>query len=310
MTAKGATDSNTRMLSNDDTQHPDVRSSIFESHRVQRQSHINWLRDDPTNGLLAGRRYHPALHCRTPPIMIPTEPDHRHIRSFSGRRGHFTSGQRSAYEKLLPRYEIPVSSTSIDQAAIFGRDAPLVVEIGFGMGETTAAIAQAQPERNFIGIEVYPAGVGSLLRRINEAGLSNLRVIQHDAINVLQDMIAPASLAAVHVFFPDPWPKARHHKRRLIRAEIVELIATRLAPQGVLHCATDWAHYALQMLTVMSSEPRLQNTAGDVHLAEEIESARGFAERPAYRPLTKFERRGLGLGHGVWDVIMKRRIDL
>ena len=122
-------------------------------------------------------------------------------------------------------------------------------------------------------------------------------------------MIAPASLAAVHVFFPDPWPKARHHKRRLIRPEVVKLIATRLAPGGLLHCATDWAHYALQMLTVISAEPQLENTAGNVQLAEDIAIARGFAERPAYRPLTKFERRGLGLGHGVWDVIMKRRTD-
>lgn len=175
------------------------------------------------------------------------------------------------------------------------------------MGESTAAIALAQPERNFLGAEVYPAGVGSLLRRIDEAGLSNLRIIQHDAIDVLTHMILPDSLAAVHVFFPDPWPKARHHKRRLIRPEVVALIASRLAPGGVLHCATDWAHYALQMLQVLSSEPLLENTAGEVRLSEDIAEARGFAERPAYRPPTKFERRGLALGHGVWDLVMTRR---
>ncbi len=309
MTAEAIGDSNTRMLSNRDTPQPAVRSKILRSHRAWQLHGINPLRDNLTTGPLAGRRYHPALHRRLLPIMTSPETDHRHIRSFSGRRGHFTSGQRSAYETLLPLYSIPVSSTCIDSTVMFGRDAPLVLEIGFGMGETTAAIAQAQPERNFIGIEVYPAGVGALLRRIDEAGLSNLRIIQHDAINVLHDMIAPASLAAVHVFFPDPWPKARHHKRRLIRPEVIELIATRLAPGGVLHCATDWAHYALQMLAVMSAEPRLENTAGDVYLAEDIAIARGFADRPSYRPLTKFERRGLGLGHGVWDVIMKRRTD-
>jgi tRNA (guanine-N7-)-methyltransferase len=238
---------------------------------------------------------------------MSSDSDHPHIRSFSGRRGHFTSGQRSAYDTLLPRFSVPYGAAPIATSTIFGRDGPLVLEIGFGMGESTAAIALAQPERNFLGVEVYPAGVGSLLRQIDEAGLSNLRIIQHDAIDVLTHMILPESLAAVHVFFPDPWPKARHHKRRLIRPEVVALIASRLAPGGVLHCATDWAHYALQMLQVLSSEPLLENTAGEVRLSEEIADARGFAERPAYRPPTKFERRGLALGHGVWDLVMTRR---
>ena len=238
---------------------------------------------------------------------MSSDSDHPHIRSFSGRRGHFTSGQRSAYDTLLPRFSVPYGAAPIAATTIFGRDGPLVLEIGFGMGESTAAIALAQPERNFLGAEVYPAGVGSLLRQIDEAGLSNLRIIQHDAIDVLTHMILPESLAAVHVFFPDPWPKARHHKRRLIRPEVVALIASRLAPGGVLHCATDWAHYALQMLQVLSSEPLLENTAGEVRLSEEIADARGFAERPAYRPPTKFERRGLALGHGVWDLVMTRR---
>jgi tRNA (guanine-N7-)-methyltransferase len=243
------------------------------------------------------------------PSTMSSEAEHRHIRSFSGRRGHFTSGQRSAYESLLPTYGIGFSHQPIDGFAVFGRQAPLVLEIGFGMGETTAAIAQAQGHRNFIGVEVYPAGVGALLRRIEESAISNLRIIQHDAVDVLQHMIAPGSLSAVHVFFPDPWPKARHHKRRLIRPEIATLIAHRLEAGGVLHCATDWAHYALQMLSVLSSEPALENTAGAVHVSEDISEARGFAERPDYRPLTKFERRGLGLGHGVWDIVMRRRAD-
>jgi tRNA (guanine-N7-)-methyltransferase len=165
---------------------------------------------------------------------MSSDSDHPHIRSFSGRRGHFTSGQRSAYDMLLPRFSVPYRAEPIVASTIFERDGPLVLEIGFGMGESTAAIALAQPERNFLGVEVYPAGVGSLLRQIDEAGLSNLRIIQHDAIDVLMHMILPASLAAVHVFFPDPWPKARHHKRRLIRPEVVALIASRLAPGGVL----------------------------------------------------------------------------
>ena len=138
-------------------------------------------------------------------------------------------------------------------------------------------------------------------------GLTNVRVIQHDAMDVMRDMIGPDTLAGVHVFFPDPWPKARHHKRRLIRPDFVALIASRIRPGGYLHCATDWAHYALQMLAVLAAEPALANTAGAVNLSDDIELARGFAPRPEYRPLTKFERRGLGLGHGVWDLLFVRR---
>ena len=231
---------------------------------------------------------------------------HPHIRSFSGRRGHFTSGQKIAYESLLPRHGLPFGHQILNPLEAFGRDAPLVVEIGFGMGETTAAIAQANPDCNYLGVEVYPAGVGSLLKRIEEHQLSNIRIIQHDAIEVLQQMIAPASLDRVHVFFPDPWPKARHHKRRLIRPEVAALIASRLKPQGVLHCATDWAHYALQMLAVLSAEPRLANSAPVTRLSEDIAEALGFVERPASRPETKFEKRGLGLGHGVWDLVFHR----
>ena len=169
-----------------------------------------------------------------------------------------------------------------------------VLEIGFGMGGATAAIAAAQPGVDFLGVEVHEPGVGALLKRIGEMGLSNLRIVRHDAVEVLQQMIAPDSLDAVHVFFPDPWPKKRHHKRRLIQPPLVALIASRLAPGGVLHCATDWEPYAEQMLQVLSQEPLLRNTAA------------GYAPRPDYRPLTKFEARGLRLGHGVRDLVFTR----
>lgn len=231
---------------------------------------------------------------------------HPHIRSFSGRRGHFTAGQRLAYETLRERWCLPYRGEPIDAQAVFGREAPLVVEIGFGMGETTAQIAAADPERDFLGIEVYPAGVGSLLARIEAAGLRNLRIVQHDAVEVIRDMIAPGMLAGVHVYFPDPWPKKRHHKRRLIQPPFVALLASRLAPGGYLHCATDWEHYAVQMLDVLSREPLLANSAGETEVSETAAQCRGFAPRPPWRPLTKFESRGLRLGHGVWDLLFAR----
>lgn len=232
---------------------------------------------------------------------------HPHIRSFSGRRGHFTSGQRQAYDTLRERWCLPWRAEPIDAAAVFGRAAPLVVEIGFGMGETTASIAAADPARDFIGVEVYPAGVGSLLSRIESAGLRNLRIVQHDAVEVLRDMIAPDALSGIHIYFPDPWPKKRHHKRRLIQSPYVALLASRLAPGGYLHCATDWEHYAVQMLEVLSREPLLVNSAGNTAIGETAAQCRGFAARPAWRPLTKFEGRGLRLGHGVWDLVFARR---
>ena len=230
-----------------------------------------------------------------------------HIRSFSGRRGHFTSGQREALEQLWPRYGIEWSPRPLDLSACFGRAADTVLEIGFGMGETTATIAAARPGTNFLGVEVYPAGVGSLLRRVHAAGLANVRIVQHDAVEVVRDMIAPASLAGVHVFFPDPWPKARHHKRRLIQPGFAGLLASRLRAGGYVHCATDWEHYAVQMLAVLAAEPLLENSAGPVRVGEDAASCSGFAERPEYRPLTKFEQRGLRLGHGVWDLVFRRR---
>jgi tRNA (guanine-N7-)-methyltransferase len=237
----------------------------------------------------------------------PGRAGHPHIRSFSGRRGHFTSGQRQAYDTLRERWCLPYRIAPVERATVYGRDAPLVVEIGFGMGETTAHIAAADPDRDFLGIEVYPAGVGALLARIEASELRNLRIVQHDAVEVMRDMIAPGSLAGVHVYFPDPWPKKRHHKRRLIRPPFVALLASRLAPGGILHCATDWEHYAVQMLDVLSREPLLANTAGDTAVGERAAQCRGFAACPAWRPLTKFEARGLRLGHDVWDLVFVRR---
>lgn len=219
-----------------------------------------------------------------------------HIRSFVNRRGHITQAQKEALEVLVPRWSIPYQEREVDFSRYFGRKAPLILEIGFGMGETTAQIAQDRPHDDFIGVEVFSAGVGALARRIETLELNNIRIIQHDAVEVVRDMIAPESLAGVHIYFPDPWPKKRHHKRRLIQPPFVAMLASRIAPGGYLHCATDWQPYAEQMLDVLSNEPLLENTAGT-----------GFAERPGWRPQTKFELRGLRLGHGVWDVLFRRR---
>jgi tRNA (guanine-N7-)-methyltransferase len=219
----------------------------------------------------------------------------RPLRSFVLRAGRVGPGQARALATLGPRFVLPFQDAPPDWAAVFGRQAPRVLEIGFGMGQATAEIAAARPDLDFIGVEVHQPGVGALLRQIGEHGLTNIRILQHDAVQVLQQMVAPASLAGVHVFFPDPWHKKRHHKRRLIQPPLVGLLADRLAPGGWLHCATDWDDYAQQMLQVLGDCPALQNTAD------------GFAPRPAMRPLTKFEARGLKLGHGVWDLLFIRR---
>ncbi len=229
------------------------------------------------------------------PQSSPPTPPQRPIRSYVVRAGRMGSGQVRALAELGPRYVLPYRAAPLDVAQVFGRGAPLVLEIGFGMGQATAQIAALEPATDFLGIEVHPPGVGALLQRIDEGGLGNLRLIQHDAVAVLEHMIAPASLAAVHVFFPDPWHKTKHHKRRLIQPPFVALLASRLQPGGRLHCATDWQPYAEQMLDVLSAEPALVN------------SQPGFAPRPDYRPLTKFEQRGLQLGHGVWDLVFTRR---
>lgn len=220
-----------------------------------------------------------------------------HIRSFVHRRSHMTRGQQEALDDFLGTWSIPYQPSSLDLTAAFGAPAPTILEIGFGMGETTEQIALARPDDHFLGVEVFNAGVGAMLKRIDASGLKNVRLIQHDAVEVLRDMIAPTSLAGVHIYFPDPWPKKRHHKRRLIQPPLIELLASRMAPGAYIHCATDWEHYAHQMLTVLSGEPSLSNTC------------EGFSPRPDYRPLTKFENRGLRLGHGVWDLIFKKKAD-
>lgn len=227
---------------------------------------------------------------------IPDAPDlRRTVRSYVMRAGRTTEGQTRALSELGPRYLLPYDGKVLDPVAVFGRHAPVVLEIGFGMGEASAQIAQTLADTNFIGCEVHEPGVGALLKRIGEHQIENLRIVRHDAVEVLQHMIAPASLAGVHVFFPDPWHKKRHHKRRLIQPGFVTLLASRLAPGGYLHCATDWEPYAQQMLQVLSDEPALGNTAPD------------YAPKPHYRPLTKFENRGLRLGHGVWDLVFEKR---
>ena len=218
----------------------------------------------------------------------------RPIRSFVRRAGRMGPGQQRALDELGQRFVLPFATQPLDFAATFGRREPTVLEIGFGMGDATATVAAAQPGTDFIGIEVHQPGVGALLKRIGELGLTNLRLVQHDAVDVLEHMIPPESLAGIHLWFPDPWHKKRHHKRRLIQAGFVERLASRLASGGYLHCATDWQPYAEQMLQVLGAESRLRNTAS------------GFAPKPDGRPLTKFEARGLRLGHGVWDLLFRR----
>jgi len=213
------------------------------------------------------------------------------VRSYVLRQGRVSKAQRRYRETVMERIGIPYANAPLDLDLVFGRVAPRILEIGFGMGETTAAIAEAHPEIDYLGVEVHTPGVGALCKLVADKGLTNLRIVQHDAAEVLRDMIAPRSLDGAHIFFPDPWPKARHHKRRLIQPPFVRLLAGRLKPGGYVHCATDWENYAEQILAVLSAEPRLRN------------AAEGYAPRPAHRPATKFEQRGLRLGHGVWDVV-------
>ncbi len=222
-------------------------------------------------------------------------PEQRPIRSYVLRQGRVSNAQKRAHDTLLPRYGIEYLDSPLDLDQVFSRKAPRILEIGCGMGETTVAIAAAHPGTDYIGIEVHTPGVGSLLKQIDAASLGNVRVIQHDAVAVLQQMITPACLDGIHIFFPDPWPKKRHHKRRLIQPPFVALAASRLRPGGYLHAATDWREYAEQILAVLDAEPLLANTSA------------AYAGRPAYRPQTKFETRGLKLGHGVWDIVFRRK---
>jgi tRNA (guanine-N7-)-methyltransferase len=217
------------------------------------------------------------------------------VRSFVLRQGRMSPAQQRALETLLPRHGIPFAPALLDFAAVFGRAAPVILEIGFGMGETTAAIAAANPQHDFVGLEVHGPGVGALLNRVEGAGLTNLRVIQHDAVEVVAQMIPRASLRGIHVYFPDPWPKKRHHKRRLLQPSFVHELAQRLAPGGYAHAATDWEEYGQEILATFAAEPLLANT-----------TSAGYAVRPAWRPETKFEARGLKLGHGVRDILFRR----
>lgn len=219
---------------------------------------------------------------------------HPHIRSFVSHREKMTVAQQVAWDRLYPVWTLPYRAEVLNFETIFGRKAPTILEIGFGMGETTATIAKNRPDDNFIALEVFSTGVAAMLKRIEDLDLKNIRLIQHDAVEVLRDMIPIESLDGVHIYFPDPWPKKRHHKRRLIQAPFVRLLCSRLKVGAYIHCATDWEEYAAQMLEVLSAEPMLSNVYEQ------------YAPRPDYRPLTKFENRGLKLGYRVNDLIFKR----
>ena len=223
------------------------------------------------------------------------DPAEQRIRSFVTRAGRLSAAQDRAIHELGSRFCILFEKKPLNFAEAFDRTAKTILEIGFGMGETTAQIAQAMPDRNFLGVEVHTPGIGSLLKLIEERQLKNVRIIQHDAVEVITHMMPENALDGIHIFFPDPWHKARHHKRRLIQPPFVQRLTTRLQSGGYIHCATDWEPYAIQMLEVLEAEPFLKNTATD------------YAPRPAYRPETKFEKRGKRLGHGVWDLIFKKR---
>ncbi len=222
----------------------------------------------------------------------------RRVRSFVTRAGRMSPAQQRARDELGPRFVLPFGDCVLSYPELFGRTAPVVLEIGFGMGAATAVVAAGRRDVDFIGVEVHAPGVGALLKTIGDEGLTNLRIVEHDAVEVVERMVAPASLAGIHVWFPDPWHKARHNKRRLIQPGFVSTLAARLAPGGFLHCATDWEDYAMQMLEVLGRDASLRN-ADD-----------GYATPTnplVARPVTKFETRGKRLGHGVWDVVFLRR---
>ncbi|MDD0809875.1 tRNA (guanosine(46)-N7)-methyltransferase TrmB [Curvibacter sp. RS43] len=219
------------------------------------------------------------------------------IKSFVRRAGRTTTGQAKAFEAWGPAYVLPYQAQTLDLEKAFGGPGPVVMEIGFGMGDATAHIAGLMPETHFLCCEVHEPGVGALLKHIGERNLTNIRILQHDAVEVIDHMLPEQVLDGVHIFFPDPWHKTKHNKRRLIQSPLVAKLAARLRPGGYLHCATDWQPYAEQILEVLGAEPSLRNRQADG----------GYAEKPAYRPLTKFEKRGLKLGHGVWDVVFEKR---
>jgi tRNA (guanine-N7-)-methyltransferase len=221
----------------------------------------------------------------------------RQIKTYVLRAGRMGSGQMRAFEQFGPKFLVPYSAERLDVQAAFGRAAPLILEIGFGMGDATAKIAHVRPSDNFLCCEVHEPGVGALLKRCGEESIGNIRIVQHDAIEVMDHMLGPVSLDGVHIFFPDPWHKSRHHKRRLIQSPFIQRLAQHIKPGGYLHLATDWQPYSEQMMGVLRAESLLVNTS---------DAPDGFATKPDYRPLTKFENRGLKLGHGVWDLVFRR----
>ena len=229
----------------------------------------------------------------SPPSGAAAAP-HRPVRSFVRRQGRQSPAQKRALVELAPHPCIDYRDAPLDFAAIFGRRAPVVLEIGFGMGETTAGIAASHPHVDFLAIDVHDPGVASLLRQIDAQALRNIRIVRHDAVDVVATMVPHASLGGVHVYFPDPWPKKRHHKRRLLKSAFLHELALRIGVGGYLHAATDWQEYADEILAACEAEPLLANTA------------QGFAARPAWRPQTKFETRGLKLGHAVSDILFTR----
>lgn len=235
-----------------------------------------------------------------PAAQAPAHVAHpKTIKSYVKRAGRTTTGQAKAFEDLGPKFLLKYAPQPLDAQAAFGREGKLILEIGFGMGEATAHIARVRPDDNFLCCEVHEPGVGALLKRIGEQELGNIRILQHDAVEVIDHMLTEGCLDGIHIFFPDPWHKKKHNKRRLIQSPFVAKLVSRLKVGGYLHCATDWQPYAEQMLEVLGAEAQLANTATDAGLA-------GYAPKPDYRPLTKFENRGLRLGHGVWDLVFQR----
>ncbi len=228
----------------------------------------------------------------------------KNIKSYVKRAGRTTTGQAKAFEVWGPQYLIQYAPEPLNMAKAFALNgqeaapAPVILEIGFGMGEATAHIAKVRPQDHFLCCEVHEPGVGALLKRIGEQDIHNIRILQHDAVEVIDNMLPLSSIDGVHIFFPDPWHKSRHNKRRLIQTPLIAKLAARLKPGAYIHCATDWEPYAVQILEVLSAEPLLKNTADA--------TKGGYVQKPDYRPLTKFENRGLKLGHGVWDVVFQR----
>lgn len=227
------------------------------------------------------------------------KPKHmRTVRSFVLRTGRMTEGQQNAMAAVWPRMGLNVADGKLDLAQTFGREAPVVLEIGFGMGDSLVEMAKAQPEKNYIGIEVHTPGVGRLLSNADEAGLTNIRVFEHDAVEVLDQCIPDGSLDTLQLFFPDPWHKKKHHKRRIVQPAFAQAIRKKLKVGGVFHMATDWENYAEHMMEVMSAAEGYNNVAGDGQ----------YSPQPEWRPVTKFQKRGERLGHGVWDLMFARTV--